>query len=379
MSTTNEGILACAGAGKTFHLCDLATQSSQGSLLITYTNQGKKNILCQLQEMNLGVVPSRIRVKTWFEFLLQDIIKPYQSTYLETVAGGKLETANFFTTIDFSQTYGFRNYNKKGTLGYYHAGAGRLRHNETVVLATQLLDMEGEAILKRLYQQFHTLYFDEVQDLAGSDIDLLRTLIDSQLSVVMVGDPKQYTYQTHEEKKKNINVTGVNISNFFEQLKYAGKLDISFQQTTRRFGIKLAKLANSVDPSGQLLQGNPNVVNLKHEGVFLIRSEDIEKYNEIYSPTYLVYDKRSGKKLPKGLPHINFGDSKGITRDHVVILPNGPLKKFMMGQQILKPTKYYIAVTRAKYSIAFISDKPEKVVVVHPDWQIWKSTGLSTD
>ncbi|MFT9098003.1 UvrD-helicase domain-containing protein [Liquorilactobacillus sp.] len=379
MSTTNEGILACAGAGKTFHLCDLATQSSNGSLLITYTNQGKKNILCQLQEMNFGVVPNRIIVKTWFEFLLQDIIKPYQSTYLKTVAGGKFDTANFFTTIDFSQTYGFRNYYKKGTLGYYHAGAGRLRHNETVVLATQLLDMEGEAILKRLYQQFHTLYFDEVQDLAGSDIDLIRALIDSQLIVVMVGDPKQYTYQTHEEKRKNINVTGVNISNFFQQLKDAGKLNISFQQTTRRFGVKLAQLANSVDPTGQLLQGNRSVVNLKHEGVFLVRSENIEQYNEIYSPTYLAYDKRSGEKLPKGLPHINFGDSKGITRDHVVILPNGPLKKFMKGQTIPKPTKYYIAVTRAKYSIAFISDKPEKVVAVHPDWQIWKATRMSTD
>lgn len=238
MSTTNEGILACAGAGKTFHLCDLATQSSNGSLLITYTNQGKKNILCQLQEMNFGVVPNRIVVKTWFEFLLQDIIKPYQSTYLKTVADGKFDTVNFFTTIDFSQTYGFRNYHKKGELDYYHAGAGRLRHNETVVLATQLLDMEGEAILKRLYQQFQTLYFDEVQDLAGSDIDLIRTLIDSQLSVVMVGDPKQYTYKTHEEKKKNINVTGTNISNFFQQLKDAGKL--MFPSNRQHEGLELS-------------------------------------------------------------------------------------------------------------------------------------------
>lgn len=128
-----------------------------------------------------------------------------------------------------------------------------------------------------------------------------------------------------------------------------------------------------------MVQGNRSVVNLKHEGVFLIRSEDLEQYNQLYLPTYLVHDKRSAEKLPKGLPHINFGDSKGITRDHIVILPNGPLKKFMKGQILAKPTKYYIAVTRAKYSIAFISDKPEEIVAVHPDWQIWKAAGISND
>ena len=67
-------------------------------------------------------------------------------------------------------------------------------------------------------------------------------------------------------------------------------------------------------------------------------------------------------------PDINIfvGDNdsgKGETFDRVMILPNGPLQKFVLSKTALAaPEKYYVAVTRPKYSIAIVMDKlPDKL------------------
>lgn len=60
---------------------------------------------------------------------------------------------------------------------------------------------------------------------------------------------------------------------------------------------------------------------------------------------------------------VNFGACKGETFDRVLIYPNGPLKKYLLKQEMLKsPEKYYVAVTRPRYSIAFVLDElPERI------------------
>lgn len=52
-----------------------------------------------------------------------------------------------------------------------------------------------------------------------------------------------------------------------------------------------------------------------------------------------------------------------MTFERVLIYPNGPFKDFLLKGKALKtPQKYYVAATRAKYSIAFVMDiLPQKV------------------
>ena len=47
----------------------------------------------------------------------------------------------------------------------------------------------------------------------------------------------------------------------------------------------------------------------------------------------------------------------GYIYERVLIFPNGPFKDFLLkGKKIKTPQKYYVAATRAKYSIAFVVD-----------------------
>lgn len=93
----------------------------------------------------------------------------------------------------------------------------------------------------------------------------------------------------------------------------------------------------------------------EHDGVFLIKKEDIKLYYDYYEPTVLKYDSRT---TVDEYSSYNFGECKGMTFQRVLIYPNGPFKEFLLKQKKLNsPQKYYVAVTRAKYSIAFAVDE----------------------
>ena len=63
-----------------------------------------------------------------------------------------------------------------------------------------------------------------------------------------------------------------------------------------------------------------------------------------------------------GLPALNFGLSKGQSFDRVLILPNGPIEEYLTSgnPESLKPltrARLYVAITRARYSVAIATDK----------------------
>lgn len=367
----NKAIIACAGAGKTYTICQSALKSKLPSLIVTYTNAGKNNIEDQICKLNSGVPCNRITVMTWFHFILHEIIQPYQSDFLKNEGSISPVPLNYFQGIDFSTTHTI-NFNKANTLKYFLAGNHKLRHNETIILANLLFNISKSKILHRLNQQFSSIYFDEFQDFVGTDIDFIEGLVTSPITITMVGDPKQFTYSTHVENK-NVQFTGKNISVFFNKLLHEGKIRIEYKQVSRRFGKNIEKLANDVDPSGELLTGLEQKISGKINGILLLNKQNFDLYNEKYGPQLLIMDKRSLKKIPNQHSNtINFGESKGLTFDNVLIIPNGPLEKFLLkGKPLASPAKYYIAVTRAKYSVAFLVDNPTKYKEQHPDWIIW--------
>lgn len=60
---------------------------------------------------------------------------------------------------------------------------------------------------------------------------------------------------------------------------------------------------------------------------------------------------------------MNFGICKGETFDRVLIYPGGPLNNFILKGAVLdSPEKYYVGVTRPRYSIAFAMKRlPKKL------------------
>lgn len=212
-------LLACAGAGLTYTICSDALSSTGNCLLITYTNKGHSRLTKQNLELNKQVPTDKVNVTNWFGFLLKEIIRPYQSLYFKDLLSGSPVVINYFQRLDFSTTYGRFNKYKLGLFQYFWSKGRMYNSNTTVVLALILFELAGHKIIRRLQQQYSTIFLHTVQDYTGTHMDIHTNLIHSNLDVVLVGDPKQFTYHSHEETNKLSAISGVNIHKFFKILE----------------------------------------------------------------------------------------------------------------------------------------------------------------
>ncbi len=204
--------LAAAGAGKTYGICCEALEEIRENecarvLMVTYTNRGAEAIRTEIEAQNYGVLPAGIVVYTWYQFLLKELIKPYQ-TYITGI--------NKLVSFDFSFEHS-RNYASAGTAKRYITDSDNVRSEEASNLILLLDERSGHRVFSRLERAYSSIYIDEVQDLAGRDIDILQRLFESSLSVVCVGDNKRATFQTHNTRT-NKKKSGKNIFDFFSEL-----------------------------------------------------------------------------------------------------------------------------------------------------------------
>jgi hypothetical protein len=104
-----------------------------------------------------------------------------------------------------------------------------------------------------------------------------------------------------------------------------------------------------------------------HDGVFLVRSHHVHAYVEQFEPFALRHSVASGKMFP--LEYVTFGDSKGVSRERVLIVPTKPVTDFLSNESPLtapQAARFYVAVTRAEQSVAIVLDKPGKCS--YPYW-----------
>lgn len=100
-----------------------------------------------------------------------------------------------------------------------------------------------------------------------------------------------------------------------------------------------------------------------HDGVFLVRREDVEEYLAIYNPLQLR-DNRLVKTDDR-YSVMNMGESKGLTFDRVLIYPTKPMKDWMQNNskelKSKSKSQFYVALTRARYSVGIVFDYEDKV------------------
>ncbi|MCK9330084.1 MAG: UvrD-helicase domain-containing protein [Candidatus Cloacimonetes bacterium] len=350
MQLNNTVIISAAGSGKTFKICKNAKNNlgqEKRVLLITYTNRGKEAIINEYKKQNLGVLDKNIIIKTWFQFLLSDWIKPYQASFFHKI--------NLIKSFDFTKAYGFINKRPISSTSRYITRTKNILSNEASRLALLLNEKSSNAVINRLKRVYNNIYIDEVQDLSGDDINILEVLFDSDINTYCVGDPKQSTYKTYNTNKYR-DKTGKNIFQYFESLNKDSIVNLEVDNKSRRCNADICKLANIVHPSEPViesLEDNDDV----HKGVFIISSLDINEYYNSFKPMILRYDKRTKCEYSEVL---NYGVSKGLTFDRILIYPNQPLVQLLKSNKALKsPEKYYVAVTRAKHSVCIVLDKME--------------------
>ena len=350
----NIAKMSAAGSGKTWDICHEALEavrtSNKRAMIISFTNRSVESVKNEIRKQNGDVLHPRVVIKTWYRFLLSDLIKPYQTG----ITGGRI---NHVKSIDFSEQFGQKNFNKTGTYPRYINSGRNVRSNQASELAVILNQRSGGNSIKRLEEIYSNIFFDEVQDLAGYDIDLLRLLMQSSIAITCCGDNKQATFKTHITKK-NKNQTGPNIWDFFREVEKVGLVQVERKLASRRFNWDICCFANAVYPRGDSITTIMEDTT-EHDGVFLIDLSDVNLYHDYFLPQVLKFDAHT--KIERS--SLNFGVCKGETFNRVMIYPNGPLKSFITtGTPLNAPEKYYVGITRPRYSIAFVMDKLPKQI-----------------
>jgi DNA helicase-2/ATP-dependent DNA helicase PcrA len=96
----------------------------------------------------------------------------------------------------------------------------------------------------------------------------------------------------------------------------------------------------------------------EHEGIFLIKKSNVDDYLQKYNPIQLRWS--STKEVNNSYAVINFGASKGLTFDRVLLYPTAEMIKWIKNNDYkLKNTsraKFYVGITRARYSVGIVLD-----------------------
>lgn len=342
--------LAVAGGRKTQGIVDQCAASSAGRILVvTYTLANQKELRDRLASK--GPMRAQVEVQGWFGFLLNHWVRPYLPWLF---AGHRLRGLNFDGDPGLYATDATR----------FLDGEGRAYALHLAQLALETAEASGGAVTNRLQRIYDQIYIDEVQDLNGWDLELLRVLANSEVDLSLVGDVRQALLLTNPRDQKNSQYKGIQIKKWFDLLESKGLLEVTQSSTTWRCNQAIADLADSIfgEDWGFEKTTSENLDRTGHDGVFGVHPNNLSAYMAIFKPECLRHSAASAKEFD--LPFINFGVAKGMSVDRVLIAPTGPMTNFLRKGKPLEDKAacaLYVAVTRARYSVAFVTAHAEQM------------------
>lgn len=337
----NTAILAAAGSRKTECVVEAALAETHGRVLITtYTDENQRHIVRRI-EQKVGVVPKHITVMGWFTFLITQCVKPYQRalTGQPFLIGG----------LNFS---GRKNlYTPKSDLRYFLDRQSDLYRDGVSDFSVQINRRTKGSVIERLERIYSHIFIDEVQDLVGYDLDVLDFLLSSGVSLTVVGDPRQYTFATNRSPR-NSKYRGAGLVEWFRERE--DRCTLETRDCSFRCNQDICDFADCVFPELPRTKSR-DVPATGHDGVFTVPEGLLTHYLQDRGPvTVLRQDKNADTR---GLPATNIGVAKGSTHDRVVIFPTKPMLKFLedgYASKLKAPERLYVAVTRARFSVAFV-------------------------
>ncbi|KVD88047.1 DNA helicase UvrD [Burkholderia sp. ABCPW 14] len=175
-------ILAVAGAGKTTRIVD-EIDGHRRFLVLTYTEQNLQNLRRKIIN-KYGCLPPNVSAMTYFTFLYSYCFRP--------IAGLKIKTRG----VNFDDEPP-RGRFKQTQPGYYIDASGRLFAGRAAKWLSSSHFL-GD-VLARIERFFDVVCVDEVQDFAGNDFNLLLDLAKANVTMLMVGDFRQHTYDTSRD------------------------------------------------------------------------------------------------------------------------------------------------------------------------------------
>jgi DNA helicase II / ATP-dependent DNA helicase PcrA len=351
--SANRVVICAAGGGKTTRIVSEALNETPSRVaLVTYTRNNKREIEQKFYQHG-PVVPSNVEVMTWFTFLLHEMARPYR----RALHGRRIEG------LCWVEGRSVKYVPETNTAGHYFANGSLIYSDKIAKFICKCDQKVGGAIIRRLAERFDHIFIDEIQDMAGYDLDILESILKSGIRLSLVGDHRQATFRTNQANRHS-GFSGIDIIKKFREWDRKGLATLSYEQHTHRCHQQIASLGDSFFP-GEPATSSYNTSVTGHDGVFVISSAQVVEYLNLYRPQILRLDKRTGCD---GLPAMNFGEAKGLTFDRVLIFPHGLGKKWL-GSGDLKHVekslaKMYVGVTRARHSLAFVFDAPAGIPTV---------------
>lgn len=349
---------SAAGTGKTTKIVKLALKIKNKKVLITtYTLENLAVIQKKIQALH-GFIPSNIEIISWFSFLLNECIRPYQNLY---------GIENRINEMTFSNSQSAL-YTPTNDIKHYINNDNSIYSDKLSEFAYNCNRANNNCIIQRLEKCYDYIFIDEAQDLSGYDFSLVDKFLESNIVVSLFGDARQTTFNTTPSTKNKRYST--NILKYFldKETEKLGKL--RYMNKSWRCNEQICKFSDKIFPDfPKTVSQNTTITG--HDGLFLLKKEDFDEYYNKYKPQILIWDKRSQKKIGNKTG-INIGVSKGSTYNRVLIVPTKPMLDFLeTGKITSSPTKFYIAVTRSKYSVAFLIDD-SKFTSIFPEITFWK-------
>lgn len=352
-------IHACAGSGKTQRIIDHCAQGKADTriLILTLTLPGQDEIEGRLKTSTaqFGSFPE---VEGWYAFLLHHVVRPYLPLAFPE------QRLNGFI-FDAGEARAKIRYKKKTDPQRYFTANGLVYKDHLEELAAQIMLKANGLVENRLSQIYDEILIDEAQDISRSGLDVIAQLLKQEnVRCLIVGDSRQSLLDSSLSSTRNKGADRQNLVHWYRTFEKQGRLQIDEITETYRFNQAIAEFSDTIFPES--LEFAPTVSlmheHTSHNGVFLVAKQDLESYYTAFEPTVLRHSKVSWKDQA-ALHPINFGVAKGRTYERVMILATKAIQDFCLKNQHLEgksACSFYVAVTRAKYSVAIVVNQPRK-------------------
>lgn len=378
----NKLCMAGAGSGKTHKvITESIAEIKRGGkiLVVTYTTSNQQELRRRFLEI-FGAHSDRFVVKGLFSFYLEDLVRPYQQALFPRRIDGicfnqrnpHMRPDSTFMLPGRAEQLDDRRYNPKHFLTPCETKA----HTGFLAkLASRIMKVTKNSAAIRLGEIYTQVFFDEVQDLVGWDYEVLKGLNKFMPTpITCVGDFRQTVYETTFGQKAP-KTAAEKIAAF----KSMGFKDESLA-LNRRCIQPICDVADAVHngtyeaTESAVKEVPPEFVH--HLGTFIVKESDVAEYIKVFDPMVLRWSVTSGAKLlPTEARCYNFGGSKGLGFDRVLVLPTENQLHFVLDGQKRFPAKdetsqnkMYVAITRARYSLGFIVPDKKAADLRFPIW-----------
>lgn len=357
----NKFIIAAAGSGKTELLVNEALKINQKNVIIsTFTESNRDEIKNKIL-MIKKFIPKNITIQTWFSFLLQHGVRPYQSVVNDLLHNRRIgfylyqgKSAPYSSALDI-----FRHYFTKDL---------KIYSDKISKFVYECNELSQQEVINRISRIYPNIFLDEIQDFAGWDLDILKLFLKSNSRVIMVGDPRQSIYDTNDSPKYK-KYRGCGIQNFIKD-KCGDNLcaiDTGILTRSHRNNDSICNFSSKLYPqlpASKSCNCTKCRIISKHDGIFLIKERDVEAYLKKYPDVMQLRLKSTTKRVNENYSVLNFGLSKGLTFDRTLIYPTKDMENWLLNNssRLADKTKaqFYVAITRAKYSVGIVYNYDER-------------------